>query len=194
MLDVFLDGREVANVVTFAGAEPFTYRTALGGVTTGRHRVAVRFDRDKSPPAVRGAAVERLRASLAPADDAVARFAPILYGRDLPEIPGRFENNHTDVPLLAYHTSAPDGAGNRTIEYTVIWSNEDGGTNTPALMARWGRTTDIEWIYRVTVDAAGHRLSDAYQAATTRRSRSTAPARTITRCCRRPRPTTTPPL
>jgi hypothetical protein len=95
----------------------------------------------------------------------VARFAPILYGRDLPEIPGAYENNHTDVPLLAYHTSAPDTAGHRTIEYTVIWSNEDGGTNTPALMARWGRTTDIEWIYRVTVDAAGRRLSDAYQAA-----------------------------
>ena len=49
------------------------------------------------------------------------------------------------------------------IEYTVIWSNEDGGTNTPSLMARWGRTTDIEWLYRVTVDANGNRISDAYQ-------------------------------
>ena len=37
----------------------------------------------------------------------------------------------------------------------MIWSNEDGGTNTPALMARWGRTTDIEWIYRVVLDRAG---------------------------------------
>jgi hypothetical protein len=112
---------------------------------------------------VRRADVGRLRASVA--DDLVARFAPVLYGRNLPEIPGDYENNHTDVPLLAYHTSAADPAGNRTIEYTVIWSNEDGGTNTPALMARWGRTTDIEWIYRVTVDARGRRVSDASQAA-----------------------------
>ena len=97
----------------------------------------------------------------------MARYAPILYGRDLPEIPGRYENNHTDVPLLAYHTSTPpDAAGNRTIEYTMIWSNEDEGTDTPALMARWGRTTDIEWIYRVEVDADGNRVdgTGVYQA------------------------------
>jgi len=165
VLDIVLDGREVADVVTFAGAEPFTYRTALGHVAPGRHRVTVRLDRRKSPPGVRRAKVKRLRAEVAPGDDLVARFAPVLYGRDLPEIPSAYENNHTDVPLLAYHTSAADAAGNRTIEYTVIWSNEDGGTNTPALMARWGRTTDIEWIYRVTVDAQGRRVNDAYQAA-----------------------------
>ena len=59
--------------------------------------------------------------------------------------------------MLAYHAShARRADGTRTIEYTVIWSNEDGGTNSPALMARWGRTTDIEWIYRVRVDAAGN--------------------------------------
>jgi hypothetical protein len=33
--------------------------------------------------------------------------------------------------------------------YTVIFSNEDGGTSTRALMARWGRTTDIEYVYRL---------------------------------------------
>ena len=47
----------------------------------------------------------------------------------------------------------------------MIWSNEDEGTDTAALMARWGRTTDIEWIYRVTSTAAGNRIADSYQAA-----------------------------
>lgn len=48
----------------------------------------------------------------------------------------------------------------------MVWSNEDGGTDTPALMARWGRTTDIEWIYRVEVDASGRRVDGTavYQA------------------------------
>ncbi len=41
----------------------------------------------------------------------------------------------------------------------MVWSNEDGGTPTYALMARWGRTTDIEWIYRVEIDAQGHRVA-----------------------------------
>ena len=39
--------------------------------------------------------------------------------------------------------------GRGWIRYSVILSNEDGGTPPPALMARWGRTTDIELIYEV---------------------------------------------
>jgi hypothetical protein len=35
------------------------------------------------------------------------------------------------------------------LQYTVVFSSEDGGTSTRALMARWGRTTDIEYVYRV---------------------------------------------
>lgn len=161
VLAVRLDGRRVADVVAFAGAERFTYETALGPVRAGRHRVSVTLDREKSPPGVRRAKVRRLRPSLS--RDLVARHAPILYGRDLPEIAGRYENARTDVPLLAYHVTRSDAAGNTTIEYTVVWSNEDGGTNTPALMARWGRTTDIEWIYRVTLDSGGDVVSAVYQ-------------------------------
>ena len=90
----------------------------------------------------------------------VWRNAPVLYGRNLT---GPYENNHTDVPLLAYHTSSTDPSGVRTIEYTVIWSNEDGGTDAPQLMARWGRTTDIEWVYRVRLAPSGRLLSAEYQ-------------------------------
>jgi hypothetical protein len=58
-----------------------------------------------------------------------------------------------------------------------MWSNEDGGTNTPALMAQWGRTTDIEWVYRVEVNARGRRVPDTgvFQAAAhqTKRFRGT---------------------
>jgi hypothetical protein len=96
--------------------------------------------------------------------EAALRHSPVVYGRNLPEIPGRYENAYTDVPLLAYHTASRDPSGNLVLEYTVIWSNEDGGTDTPQLMARWGRTTDIEWIYRVVLDARGKILSEVYQA------------------------------
>jgi len=164
VLAVFLDGRHAADVVLFRGAEPFTYEVALGPVVRGRHRVTVAFDREKSPPGARGVNVRRLAPSLVPTSDLVARHAPILYGRDLPEIPGRYENNATDVPLLAYHTQTRAADGTTTIEYTMIWSNEDGGTNTPALMARWGRTTDIEWIYRVVLAPDGRIISEHYQA------------------------------
>jgi hypothetical protein len=102
---------------------------------------------------------------VAPDDPAavVQEHSPILYGRDLPEIAGRYENNRTDVPLLTYHTIQENEGGETIIEYSVIWSNEDGGTNTPALMARWGRSTDIEWIYRIVLGPEGETRSEVYQ-------------------------------
>ena len=56
---------------------------------------------------------------------------------------GRF----SDIPLLLYCERLKD-EGEDVLQYTVIFSNEDGGTSTRTLMARWGRTTDIEYVYR----------------------------------------------
>jgi hypothetical protein len=165
VLTLRLDGRKVEDLVLFAGAQPFTYRAALGRVGAGRHRLEVAFAARKSPPGVRAPRVGAVRVRLASPDEALAaRFSPIVIGRDIPEVAGVYENNHTDVPMLAYHTTTADEQGRTVIEYTEIWSNEDGGTNTPALMARWGRTTDIEWIYRVTLGADGRPVSEVYQA------------------------------
>jgi hypothetical protein len=161
LLEVAVDGKPVTNVVTFNGAAPLDYEVALGRVTAGAHEITVSLDAAKSPSP--NAVVSALKPSLAPESDLVARYAPILYGRNLPTVPGAYENVNTDVPLLLYHVSSTDAQGRRVIEYTMTWSNEDGGTNSPSLMARWGRTTDIEWLYRVTVDAAGNRVSDQYQ-------------------------------
>jgi len=52
----------------------------------------------------------------------------------------------TDLPLVLYaEDTRVDGTG--VLRYSFIFSNEDGGTATPALLARWGRTTDIEMAY-----------------------------------------------
>jgi hypothetical protein len=93
--------------------------------------------------------------------------APIVIGRTLPQLGDADQNARTDTPLIAWHEErAAATPGNRIFEYSVVWSNEDGGTDTPALMSRWGRTTDIEWIYRVELDAAGNRVAGTavYQA------------------------------
>jgi hypothetical protein len=85
--------------------------------------------------------------------------APVLYGRNGASSGGAFQNSFTDTPLVAWHEDVPAALpGHRLLTYSYIWSNEDGGTSTPQLMARWGRTTDIEWIYQVEVDAFGHRV------------------------------------
>ena len=50
------------------------------------------------------------------------------------------------------------------LQDTVIFTNEDGGTPTDRLMATWGRTTDIEFVYGLTtpdgheeMQAEGHK-------------------------------------
>ncbi len=53
------------------------------------------------------------------------------------------------------------GAGQ--VRYSVIFTNEDGGTATDRLMATWGRTTDIEFVYGVELDAGGRVLSEEFQ-------------------------------
>ncbi|HJQ29921.1 MAG TPA: hypothetical protein VJ827_11315 [Rubrobacter sp.] len=168
VVTVTLDGKYNQDVVLFEGEQRFTYQLALGTIKAGRHTVEVASNPEKSPAGATGAQVHNLSTQVVSAKDPAPlayQYSPILYGRDLPEIPGQYENNYTDVPLIMYHTTSTDSAsGNTTIEYTVIWSNEDGGTNTPALMARWGRSTDIEWIYRVTLDPKGNIVSEFYQA------------------------------
>jgi hypothetical protein len=62
-----------------------------------------------------------------------------------------------------YYEDLPSPTNN-IIQYTIIFTNEDGGTPTDALMARWGRTTDIEYVYRVHLDRSGKILKEVFQA------------------------------
>jgi len=177
VVSVWVDGTYASDVVIFS-EKPTVRRLALGHLEAGRHRLKLRFAADRSPPRSKRAKLRRLSVDVvAPTDEAglALRHAPVLYGRAIPvantegsgtTYAGPFQNAVTDTPLLAWHEVLPAvTSGHRILEYSVVWSNEDGGTNSAALMARWGRTTDIEWIYRVEVDAAGNRVpgTAAYQ-------------------------------
>src|SRR2546427_12047242 len=61
-----------------------------------------------------------------------------------------------------YYEILRSGGTDLTVRYTVIFTNEDGGTQTVALMARWGRGTDIEWAYEVHV-RDGKIIAERYQ-------------------------------
>ena len=111
-------------------------------------------------------------------------MAPIVYAR--PNTVGKF----TDLPLLMWYEIVPTPRG-RQFRYSVIFSNEDGGTQTDRLMATWGRTTDIEFVYGVEVDDAGtDRSPKNSRGPGTRCRRSRAGTRAGIRCCGCP-PTTT---
>src|SRR5262249_49781301 len=73
---------------------------------------------------------------------------PVLYAR------ANTIGKYTDIPLIIYCERLSE-SGEPFLQYTVIFSNEDGGTSTRALMARWGRTTDVEYVYRAFLSANG---------------------------------------
>ncbi|AEH10374.1 hypothetical protein FsymDg_3062 [Candidatus Protofrankia datiscae] len=162
VLAITVDGTPATDLVVPA-AHPITRRVQLGRLRAGAHTLTITLDGQASSAGARTVVIDELSVSaVAPmtpgAPDPLA-YAPILYGRSLPESGGFFQNNHTDTPLLAWHTQAPVAGrpGHTVLEYSVMFSNEDGGTGDDPgyLQARWGRQTDIEWVYRVEFDAAG---------------------------------------
>ncbi|GAA3949096.1 hypothetical protein GCM10023085_34450 [Actinomadura viridis] len=157
VLSVELDGRHVTDLVV-PGADPTPRSLGLGPVRQGEHRVTLRF-LGASAPAARRVILEGPAVRVPEADQVALRHAPIVVGRTGWPLGDPYQNARTDTPLIAWHESRPAAApGHRVLEYSVVWSHEDGGTDGPALMARWGRTTDVEWVYRVEVDATGRRV------------------------------------
>jgi len=158
-LEVKVDAEYHSHLMLVRGREEAAYRILLGHVDRGQHRVTVAVDRAKSPAGIGSVRVRDISFDIVaeqdPRYEAVAH-APILYAR--PNTIGHF----TDVPLLMWYESAATPAGRR-YRYSVIFSNEDGGTATDRLMATWGRTTDIEFVYGIEVDANGRTLAEEFQ-------------------------------
>ncbi len=95
-------------------------------------------------------AFEDLLANAATTDRSILAYiatinAPFIYAR--PDTIDKF----SDIPLITYYEIFDEPENIKKIRYTTIFSNEDGGTQSAALMARWGRITDIEWIYEMRV-------------------------------------------
>ncbi len=134
---LLVDGTEQQQVMLYAGSDQFTYGVFLGKLKAGVHRL------DFS-----GQGVELIDARFREDSSDVIANAPILYAR------ANTIGKYTDIPLLVYCERLSDN-GISFLQYTVIFSNEDGGTSTRALMARWGRTTDVEYVYRAFLSPDG---------------------------------------
>jgi hypothetical protein len=158
---VLLDGRYIQHLplVRSGRAE---YRLLLGAVTRGMHKLTFEEDAALTARDLRGdeATVERIDLEhltpLTPRYAAVTR-APFVYAR--PDTIGRF----TDVPVFMWYEVEPTERGER-YRYTIVFTNEDGGTPTDRLMATWGRTTDIEYIYSIELDRNGKVVDEDMQA------------------------------
>lgn len=160
VLAVTLDDRSPTTVPIVRNGKA-EYVVTLGPVSAGSHAVAVIEDRNLTAASLRGAgsatwSIEIDQIPSSAATHQAASLAPIVHARE--DTVGKFN----DVPLLMWYEIEPTERGKR-YRYSVIFSNEDGGTPADRLMATWGRTTDIEYVYSVEVDASGNILGEDMQ-------------------------------
>jgi hypothetical protein len=162
---VLVDGVYNQDLLLWAGDELFRYRVLLGRLSKGKHTLSVALNPSRSAPRARRAEVKALRplpfvtTSQSKVDDddhfALAH-SPVLYAR------ANTIDRFTDLPLLMYYEILHEGADDLIVRYSAIFTNEDGGTQTAALMPRWGRATDIEWVLQLRA-RAGRIIEETYQ-------------------------------
>lgn len=153
---VVLDGRDDHVIVVTPGVERTEYSTIVGPLGAGAH--SIELTRSPLWPAAESVAITR--AVLTPIDASDPRAVVLAHA---PVLGLRADTIGTasDLPLLMY-VEDDRRNGDGWLRYSVIFSNEDGGTPAAALMARWGRTSDIELIYEVELNA-GRVVQARYQ-------------------------------
>jgi hypothetical protein len=152
-LVISVDGIYNQDLLLWAGNELFEYRVMLGQLAKGKHTVSVALNLPRSARGAQLAEIKSLRPLLpsprrsgtADEDEMALAHSPVLYAR------ANTIDHFTDIPLVMYFEILRSGTTDLTVRYSAIFTNEDGGTQTLALMARWGRATDIEWVYEFRV-------------------------------------------
>lgn len=162
VLRVAVDDKYSQHLVLTRGEAVAEYRIALGWLKEGRHRLIIDRDRRLSARGAGPATIDNVDVSVHRLDrmpsmaELAPGSAPIIYAR--PNTVGKF----TDVPLVMWCEMVETPRGHQ-LRYSVIFSNEDGGTKTDRLMATWGRTTDIEYVYGVEIDENRKVLAEEFQ-------------------------------
>ncbi len=136
LASIEVDGKPSQHLMLYAGARRHRYSVFLGNTATASPKVEVKGT---------GIVQHSITTEIA---KPWAAFAPVLFERK--NAIGKF----TDIPLLTYVEELTEN-GQKILQYTVIFSNEDGGTSTRSLMSRWGRTTDIEYVFRAYLKPNG---------------------------------------
>jgi hypothetical protein len=150
LVRVMLDDEYSQHLLLVRGAEPAPYRVLLGPVSAGEHRITLARDETRSARqagALTARAVGVTVYARGSAEHEWLSQAPFVHAR-----PGTVER-FSDLPVLAWVERAPAPATG--YRYSIIFTHEDGGTPTDRLMATWGRTTDIEFVFGAERGADG---------------------------------------
>ena len=155
-VDLMINGARDQTVVLTPGVRRRSYSALLGPLSNGSHELRLQ-------PSTLWTWSDSLRVTQPSVEVVAAGDKQIDILSNAPAIGMRPDTIGTasDLPLLMYVEDVVE-SGSRWLKYSVIFSNEDGGTPGVALMARWGRTTDIELAYEVEV-RNGRAVQGRYQ-------------------------------
>jgi hypothetical protein len=154
---MWLDGQYNQDVVLVMGETPHTYRLALGPLKPGVHTLRLERFAPFCAPGLLDIQLDAGTVTVVPPnapDYDVFANAPILVSRKTPHL--------TDALLYMYYERHALDGGRSQLKYTPVFTNEDGGTATRALMARWGRTVDIDWAFSQYRGAQGRVEAETY--------------------------------
>jgi hypothetical protein len=155
-LSVHVDGQPAHEVLIIPGSGQTTYETLIGPLSASEHVVEMKPSaRWTAHPAVRVNGVSVRSVSKGDPQYDLLRLAPAVVLRS------DTVGTSNDLPALMYVEDRRQDS--RTLRYTTIFTNEDGGTDTPALFARWGRACDIEQVYEARLDAGGGTIEETFQ-------------------------------
>ena len=167
VLTIFIDGLYNNDIVIYNGSENHTYQQIIGiFLEEGNHTIDVYFDYNKSSHLATNIHIESkeiIYHNDINIDSDALNYSPILYGRN---IFSWNESSRTDIPLIMYYDINYSN-DIKTITYSIIFSNEDSrvGIGLSDMMLSWGRTTDIEWIYEVSLNSQGEIINEIFQGA-----------------------------
>ena len=162
---ILVDGIYNQDLLLWAGDELFRYRVLVGRLPKGKHTLSVSINPARSAAGTQRAEVKTLRvlrlatssqAQVGNEDHFALAHSPVLYAR------ANTIDRFTDLPLLMYYEILHEGVNDLIVRYTTIFTNEDGGTQTAALMSRWGRASDIEWVFQLRA-RSGRIIEETYQ-------------------------------
>ena len=130
------------------------YRVLLGAVAPGSHTRPRRSRRERDARATCAAAARTSskRRGLSRSTEP-RRYPPLRSRRSSTR--GRIPSDASPMCRCSCGTRSSRQPRGTRYRYSVIFTNEDGGTPADRLMATWGRTTDIEYVYSVEVDRDG---------------------------------------
>jgi hypothetical protein len=135
----------------------------LGRLGPGKHRVTAKLNQSRSAVGAQRATVLSLR-TIPLARDLHHTTDELLALANSPVLCQRVDtiDRFSDLPILMYYEVSHPSEREVQTRYTAIFTNEDGGTATAALMARWGRAADIEWVYEFRA-RDGQLVEEKYQ-------------------------------